>query len=771
MTPTAAFSAWTLASLIRCSLGLVLAAGIVHLALRVLRVQSPRWHRLAWLTVLLQGWLWMGWSVHVPFELPRWLDAAAPVTLPRAALSHVPSPARPQPAITPVLVQQVPIPTGAIQQQSEPAAVSHPAPLDAIPAVPSAQPIVRDLSRGAGDRLRITDVMLQLWRWGALACLVWGLWRYVRFVRALPVGQSPEAGWREEWQNLLLDSRVRSDVRLRVTEELGPILVRLATGYRLYVPRNLWERLTSTQRIAILRHELAHLERGDVWWSLFVRLLALPQWFNPLAWYAVRRFDEAAEWACDDAVAAADPEARTSYADALLSLGSPRPRPYALHPAAAGQPLAWRIRRLLVPTFAFDSRLKRAALLVGLLLLVAFGLLRFRSQPKPPPQTFPTAGPSTQDSSSNNSVVSADLTYDGKTFAEWKRDYLTELSPARRTEAVKAFAAFAANGYGQEAVNALFDVVKGYDFTTIDGTPVGQLKQTTINALGELDPALTIERLQLLLASDKSSDRVLGIWMLLGGGQFAAPGGRFDPNIELLTEVFQHSPHPDVRANILSTFQYAGLPIQSAGISYDNPQWLPTLLTALQDPSPNVVLVALDRLVPAPQQVGGFGGGGASGKTDPDPAALVFRPEFLPLLEHPDPKVRSRVVGALGTLGPKAAPAVKALIARFQAKENQSQILSALRSIGTGAGFWPFVSEIAAMPVDGDLLHLVRLLINDANPATLPPSLTIEKVGALSDIDLHAALQQAVAERLEDLNSEPPAAEEPSGPSENPGGF
>src|SRR5262249_54471037 len=57
----------------------------------------------------------------------------------------------------------------------------------------------------------------------------------------------------------------------------------------------LWRQLDSGERLAILRHELAHYRRGDLWKSLVARLLALPHWFNPLAWRAGRRFDEAAE--------------------------------------------------------------------------------------------------------------------------------------------------------------------------------------------------------------------------------------------------------------------------------------------------------------------------------------------------------------------------------------------------------------------------------------------------------------------------------------------
>ena len=47
------------------------------------------------------------------------------------------------------------------------------------------------------------------------------------------------------------------------------------------------------------------------------------------------------------------------------------------------------------------------------------------------------------------------LRYDDKTFDEWRHGWRTELKPERRTEAIKAFAAFGAHGYGKEATAAI----------------------------------------------------------------------------------------------------------------------------------------------------------------------------------------------------------------------------------------------------------------------------------------------------------------------------
>lgn len=74
------------------------------------------------------------------------------------------------------------------------------------------------------------------------------------------------------------------------------------------------EKLTS-----VLRHELAHLRRRDVVWSMIVEAALLPLWWHPLARVLRRRTLEWTEQACDDAVINTG-IAPTQYATDLLSL-------------------------------------------------------------------------------------------------------------------------------------------------------------------------------------------------------------------------------------------------------------------------------------------------------------------------------------------------------------------------------------------------------------------------------------------------------------------
>ena len=56
------------------------------------------------------------------------------------------------------------------------------------------------------------------------------------------------------------------------------------------------------RREAVLLHEMAHLRRRDAWTGLAAQAALALHWPNPLAWWAYRRFLDAREQACDDAV-------------------------------------------------------------------------------------------------------------------------------------------------------------------------------------------------------------------------------------------------------------------------------------------------------------------------------------------------------------------------------------------------------------------------------------------------------------------------------------
>ena len=87
---------------------------------------------------------------------------------------------------------------------------------------------------------------------------------------------------------------------------------------RIVVPADFESRYNDTERALILAHERMHAARGDAQVNLLVAALRCLFWFNPLLHFAASRFRFDQELACDAAVITRFPEARRSYADAML---------------------------------------------------------------------------------------------------------------------------------------------------------------------------------------------------------------------------------------------------------------------------------------------------------------------------------------------------------------------------------------------------------------------------------------------------------------------
>ena len=121
---------------------------------------------------------------------------------------------------------------------------------------------------------------------------------------------------------------------------------------RLLLPLDFEARFDAAEQAAILAHEAAHLRRRDNLWALLATTLATLQWFNPLAWWALRRFRGDQELACDAAVLAPPSTVNTAtYLRALLKsdeLAAPlaAPRATAATSWRGTHPLVERITML-----------------------------------------------------------------------------------------------------------------------------------------------------------------------------------------------------------------------------------------------------------------------------------------------------------------------------------------------------------------------------------------------------------------------------------------
>lgn len=114
---------------------------------------------------------------------------------------------------------------------------------------------------------------------------------------------------------------------------------------RLALPEDFTPRFEPQEQRLILAHEAVHSRRRDGLWNALAVGLCVLQWFNPLAWWALRRFQRDQELACDAAALAALPtDQRRPYWDALLKAHDLSPSSALARGWRSPHPLIERLR-------------------------------------------------------------------------------------------------------------------------------------------------------------------------------------------------------------------------------------------------------------------------------------------------------------------------------------------------------------------------------------------------------------------------------------------
>ncbi len=134
---------------------------------------------------------------------------------------------------------------------------------------------------------------------------------------------------------------------------------------RIVVPSGIESSLPADQLQAVLRHEMAHFARRDLWIGLLQQAAAIVYWWNPLLRLANRQLADLREQICDD-IAIRELAEPVRYAATLLdiadrcSASAPLPGTLGFGASPAGQ-LERRIRRIVSSPRARCVRLNRWA--------------------------------------------------------------------------------------------------------------------------------------------------------------------------------------------------------------------------------------------------------------------------------------------------------------------------------------------------------------------------------------------------------------------------
>ena len=229
------------------------------------------------------------------------------------------------PAVAPLMPPlSVPVPEAVARLTAEPgetAAIAANVRGSAGKPVTGALQIAR-IEAPAASAGRTPDWRLWLvaaWAIGAallLARLGTGLWRVHRLIRSAQPVTDPR------WLRLAEQACRRVNSRRRIRLLTSPeVEVPATVGFLrptivLPVRAATW---FDDRRRAVLQHEVIHVARLDWPQRLVARAARAAYWFNPLAWWAVRRLDLEQELACDEEVLALGTGA-SDYACHLLGI-------------------------------------------------------------------------------------------------------------------------------------------------------------------------------------------------------------------------------------------------------------------------------------------------------------------------------------------------------------------------------------------------------------------------------------------------------------------
>jgi beta-lactamase regulating signal transducer with metallopeptidase domain len=433
-------------SLFRASVLLMFSGSCVALLSRFYPLASPRWYRLAWGAVLLQGLVLFPFSLTI--ESPDWL-ASQPLFSARTSNSGQGHIQTKKPVLPVDAVNEVSdinssdaknLISGSLKGRSSHAVDKQTAQSDSsslalagatstkprhsrhvelatspreagLPEVHS-RPLSAGVTSPAADRLlsaasnvRWTEWLAVVWACGTLGLVGFGLANYVILNISLLKARPARRSWAKELQELSLELNLDRCVALDVHPIVGPLICWTPAGHKIVVPVGLWSELSSDERIAVLHHELSHLRRGDLWKSLAARMILALHWFNPLAWISARRFDESAEWACDALMASEQPARVTQLANALLAATTARDGSPILALSATGGPLFQRIRRLVSGDHQGDTVMRRFVWGGLLCPLVCLGLFQLQFTEPLAAQTATSTGTADEATASTDESV------------------------------------------------------------------------------------------------------------------------------------------------------------------------------------------------------------------------------------------------------------------------------------------------------------------------------------------------------------------------------
>jgi len=161
-------------------------------------------------------------------------------------------------------------------------------------------------------------ILIAVWLCGTAVILICHIIRHMRFIRSI-------WRWGEEvtdnrtlgiWKNVRKEMKITDQIGLQRSELTGsPVLTGISYP-RIMLPKT---DIPDYEMALILKHELVHYKRKDLWYKSLILLAVAIHWFNPVVYVMAKKICLLCERSCDDEVIKyKDADSRYEYSAAII---------------------------------------------------------------------------------------------------------------------------------------------------------------------------------------------------------------------------------------------------------------------------------------------------------------------------------------------------------------------------------------------------------------------------------------------------------------------
>ncbi len=141
-----------------------------------------------------------------------------------------------------------------------------------------------------------SDFCMIVWVIGMIVSLLWYCVCYRKFKKELTSSKKLEST--PTFNSLKTTMNIKKPIEVYRNESCAsPMLVGIFT-YKLILNKNLSEKSLDY----VLKHELVHLKRNDLWWKYLFLFIKIVHWYNPLVYLFEKPFDINLEQSCDEII-------------------------------------------------------------------------------------------------------------------------------------------------------------------------------------------------------------------------------------------------------------------------------------------------------------------------------------------------------------------------------------------------------------------------------------------------------------------------------------